>query len=134
MSLYKKFKTSETHEQDGIWLDYGESGAIKIARAGGANVRYVKRIEKLQKKYKRQIQLDIMDDADNVKIMREAYADTVVLDWKGVTNEDDEPMEFNKQNCIKLFTDLPDLFLDVVTQATNVALFKEHLDEETAKN
>ena len=35
MSFYKQFGTSEDLEVNGIWLDYGDAGRIKIAREIG---------------------------------------------------------------------------------------------------
>jgi hypothetical protein len=134
LSIYKKFKTSETAESEGVELDYGESGRIRIARAGGSNKAYLRAIERINRKYKRQLQLDIMDDAVVRAMMVEVYADTVVLGWEGVCGEDGQPLKFTRDNVVKVFTDLPELFKDVFEMANNIALFKTSIDEAEAKN
>lgn len=134
MSFYKKFKASERHETGGVWLDYGDSGKILVARAGGGNRKYIREIEKLSRKYRRQLQLDMLPEPTARKLFIEIFARSIVLGWEGVTNEAGEPMACTPENVVKLFTDLPDLFRDVQEQAGNLALFREEIDEEDAKN
>ena len=67
-------------------------------------------------------------------ILREVYADTVVIGWSNVEGADGKPMAFTRENVIKLFTDLPELFADVQDQATNLALFRAEINEQDAKN
>ncbi len=133
-SIYRKFKTDSTVETEGVVLDYGDGVRIRVARAGGANKAYLKAIERLSRKYRRQIQLDVLDEETARRLLREIYAETVVLGWEGVTDEAGEPMPFTRENCVKLLTDLPDLFADVQAQAANAALFKAEIDEADAKN
>jgi hypothetical protein len=139
MSLSKQFKTDRSAETDGVVLDYGDGVWIRIARAGGANKKYLRALERLGRKYRRQIQLETLPEEVARKLFRETYAETVVLGWGGITQEDigsegDEPVEFTKANCVALFENLPDLFLDVQSQAQNMALFRAELDEDDAKN
>ena len=41
-SIYEKFGTNKDAEQGGITLDYGDGLTIKIARAGGSNIKFEK--------------------------------------------------------------------------------------------
>lgn len=134
MSLYKLFKTNENLETDGIWLEYGQTEKgepvrIKIARAGGHNVAFSKALEKATRPYKKAIQTGMLDNKTADKLYKEVFADTVVLDWINVEGPDGQPMEFKRENVLKLFEDLPDLFADLREQANNVALFREEVRE-----
>lgn len=134
MSLYKLFKTNENLETDGIWLEYGQTEKgepvrIKIARAGGHNVAFSKALEKATRPYKKAIQTGMLDNKTADKLYKEVFADTVVLDWINVEGPDGKPMEFKRENVLKLFEDLPDLFADLREQANNVALFREEVRE-----
>lgn len=138
-SLYAQFKTDKSIENDGVILEYGFNSKkkpieIRIARAGGANVRYSKLLESKIKPYRRQIQNDTLDNDVADKITKEVYAQAVVLGWSGVEDENNVEMEFNVANCVKLFTDLPDLWRDIQEQATKVALFRAEVLEADAKN
>lgn len=62
------------------------------------------------------------------------YAESVVLGWEGVTNREGEVLTFNKENAVKLFEDLPDLFEDIVVQAQKAVLFRQNILEAEAGN
>jgi len=139
MSLTKKFKTDPRHETEGVCLDYGDGVKIWVARAGGSNKRFLKEAERLNRKHRRQIQLNVLDNDTQLAIAQELYAKTVVLKWEGVTQEDiggkgDEPAPFTVENCVALFSNLPDLFSDVTAQAMNSDLFRETIREADAGN
>lgn len=138
-SLSRKFRTDKSLEVQGVELDYGDGVIITVARAGGANKRFLKEGQRIYKKYRRQIQLGILDEAIQTKLAHELYAKAVVLRWQGVTAEDigregEEPVDLTVENCTALFENLPDLWLDLQTQAQNAEIFKEHIREADAKN
>ena len=139
MSLYKQFKTDKNVEKEGIVLNYGKNSKgedieIRIARAGGANVQYAKLLEAKTKPYRRQIQNETLDNEVAEKITKEVYAKAVVMGWIGVEDENGKPLEFSSENCIKLFDDLPDLWMDIQQQSTKAALFRADILEQDAKN
>lgn len=138
-SLYKQFKTDESLEKEGIVLNYGQNSKgenidIKIARAGGHNTRFAKTAEQVLKPYRRQIANETADRKSMEEAMRVIYARSVVIGWSGVEDEDGKPMVFTEENCVKLFTDLPDLFADLREQAEKQALFRRIALEDESKN
>ena len=139
MSLYKQFATDKNVERDGVVLSYGKNSKnkdinIRIARAGGANIRYAKLLEAAIKPYRRQLQNETMDNGVAEDITMRVYAQSVVLGWEGVEDENGNDMEFTVENCMKLFKDLPDLWADIQSQATRAALFRQDILEADAKN
>jgi len=139
MSLYTNFKTDPKLEKDGIVLQYGENSEgkpieITIARAGGSNQNYLRRMEVKAKPFRRQIQNDTMDRKAMEAIIREVYAETIVIGWTGVEDQDGNPMACTKENVVKLFNDLPDLFGDIQEQAQRSSLFRAYVREDDSKN
>lgn len=139
MSLYSQFKTNNNLEREGIVLQYGDNAegkpiCIRIARAGGANSQYSKLMEARVKPYRRQIQNETIERTMVEKMLREVYAETIVLGWENVTDEEGKELPFTVQNCIKLFEDLPDLFQDIQDQSQRAALFREEVLEADSKN
>ncbi len=132
-SPYKNFKTDATMETDGIWLDYGDY-QIRIARAGGSNVNYAKAVERYAAKHKLAIRNETLDNEVQEKLMIQVYADSIILGWTNVKDENDQDMSFNRDNVVKLLTDLPDLFKDIRSSAGQLQLFKRELLEKAAKN
>lgn len=155
-SLYKQFQSDPKLEKEGILLEYGindrvlaalladgmakeeaETKAaicIRIARAGGANVQFSKRMEIVVKPYRRQIQTETIETKQVEKLVRQVYAETVVLGWENVDDKTGKPLEFTVVNCVQVFNDLPDLFLDLQEQAQRAALFRAEVREADAGN
>jgi hypothetical protein len=138
-SLYKQFKTDEKCEAEGIWLEYGSTDAgkpmrIRVARAGGSNSRFVKKLESLTKPYRRQLQNETMDNKLADDLMMQAYSEAVVLGWENIEDEKGTPIPFTSATCLKLFRDLPDLFADIREQSNKMALYRKDIQEITAKN
>lgn len=139
MSLYNTFETDKSLERDGIVLDYGFNSKqqpvqIRIARAGGANAKFAKVIEQKMKPYKRAIANDTMDNKVAEKLLIESYADAVILGWEGVEDRQGNPLDFTRENVVKVLTDLPDLFLDIQQQSQKSALFRAELREAEQGN
>lgn len=139
MSLYKQFKTDESLEKEGVWIEYGETDKgdpirIKIARAGGQNKAFAKVLERRTRPHRRALQNGTMDPQLAEDIFRETFAETVVLDWENVDGPDGELMEFNKDNILQVFRDLPDLYADLKQQASSAAIFREEIRQEDLGN
>ncbi|MCI0418642.1 MAG: hypothetical protein L0312_05375 [Acidobacteria bacterium] len=133
-NLFEQFKTNESFETTGVVLDYGDGGRIRIARAGGANKKYLRATEKLSRQYRNQIRMGTFSGDLANKVMQEVFADTVVLGWEGVTDADGTNIPFSRENCMRLFRDLPALWDDVQEQAASVAIFREAELDEVAGN
>lgn len=121
---YELFGTDGDKEKAGIDLDYGDF-KIRVARAGGSNRRYFKVLEQKSKPIRRALATGAADPKQVSAIMREVFAETVVLGWEGVTDREGNELPFSKENAVKLFKDLPDLFADVQVQASSYAQFLE---------
>lgn len=131
--LYDTYKTDKSAEANGVWVDEAGS-SFKLARMGGANTRYQRALSAAMKPHMREMQLGLLDEAVAEPIMRKVFIDTVLLDWKEVTDEDDAPMSFSKDNATKLFDDLPDLYARLREQAGSYANFRSAVLQDAAKN
>lgn len=151
MSLRKQFKMDANLEQDGIWIDYG-TARIRIARAGGNNKKFAKVLDTKTKPYKRAIVAGMLDAEKSNAILREVYADAVILKWETNTGTEAEPvwepgilpedlgcegetlLPATKENIVKVLAELPELFTDLIAQASSATLFREELSSDIAKN
>lgn len=144
MGLWKSFKTDPELEQRGVWLDYGDF-RVRIARAGGTNKGYMKAVEAKTAQLRRAIQHGVIDITRTNAILREVYAEHVVLAWEtkrdghwvsGIEDysEGQSLLPVTAENLNFIFKELPDIFSDIQEQATQLGLFLEHVNEEDAKN
>lgn len=125
MGTYGQYKTDPTLELGGIILDLGEAGKFKIARAGGANKRFAQKFQVLTKPYRRAIQTETLDEDTSSRLLREAYIDTVLLGWEGVSDPEGKPLDFNRANALQLLKDLPWLFEEVRRYAEDAAAYRQ---------
>lgn len=130
----KIFSTNKDVEKEGIWLTYGEGLEVRIARAGGSNKTFAARYDVLTKPYRRLIQMEVQDKEVMEGLMRRLYAETVVKDWKGVTDENGNEVSFSVEACVEQFEKYPDLFADVVDNSTKIANYRDEVREADAKN
>lgn len=135
-SLYKLFKTDEKSEQEGITVEYMVEAdqppvRIRIARAGGSNSRYARVFEAKVKPYRRQLAAGTLDEQTSRRLYAEVYADSVVLGWENLTDDKDQPIPFNRENCVKILMDLPELADELRTQATRIAPFRAEVNQES---
>lgn len=141
--MYNAFKTDQSTEVKGIWLDF-DHFRIRIARAGGANKAYQKALEEKTRPFRKAIQAEVMEDDKAMAIFHEVYADTIVRAWEtrneagelvsGIEDEQGNLQPFNRENVIATFQKLPDLFDQVREDAAKSALFRQHLMEVAAGN
>lgn len=151
MGLQEQFATDVSLETEGIVVDYGND-RIRIARAGGANKKFAKLLERKTKPFRRAIAVGAFDNERSMSIMREVYAEAVVLDWevnkgtdtipkweKGIDPKDagtagDKLLPVTPENIKKVFINLPDLFSDLQQQAQAGALYRQEINEGSAGN
>jgi len=118
-------------ETDGFTHRITDKMSFRLARAGGANAKFSKAMEAKTRPYRRQIQEDTMDITLANKLLIEAFAETVVLGWEGITTTNGKKIPFTPEAAIKLFTDLPDLFNELREAAGKQSNFRatEVLDD-----
>lgn len=162
MSMYKQFQTDTNLEKTGVDLDYGDF-IVTIARAGGANKKFERTLEAKTKSVKRAIQTETLDNERGKAILREVYAEAVVIKWsvrvaadpkgkpieplkltaeadgdtvfvEGIEGPNGDVMSATAENIAATFKALPDLFADIQEQAQKVALFRQAVQEAEAKN
>lgn len=138
MSFYDNYDIDEKAVSEGVWLDYGDDGRIRIKPADpNLNKAYRKALEVGTRPYRRLIEAKAVSAALEKKldkVIKEAFASAVVVTWEGVVDRQGEPMACNKENIVRLFSDLPLLWADVREAAGDVALFKRQVEEAEVKN
>lgn len=144
---YQMFAVDKRTEQEGIFVNYGDF-RLRIARAGGSNQRFRRLLQAKLKPYRHQLDNETMDDAVSELLFRECYAEAVVQGWETkVVAEDgtekwepwletpDNPrLPFTVENCVKVLTDLPDMFRDLQAVAGKAAHFRRIEEDEDVKN
>lgn len=142
MSLRGSFKTDKRIEVKGIEVDYGTS-IFTIARAGGSNKAYKKALAKALKPLRAAIEADNIDDDRAQPTLIKVFVENCVLGCKVLVDgkevdglegaNEGEVIPFTAEACIKLLTELPELYRDLLDKAMSRRLFLEDV-EVAAKN
>lgn len=146
MGLFEQYSTCEKTEKEGILCAFSEDARIRVARAGGSNVKFKRGLDQFQRKNKRELQLNLVDE-DTPHLMKQLFrlwANTVVLGWeKGPVNDPipnvicfhgDEDLEFNYDNVIHVFSTLKEVWLVCRDESLDWSNFKQNLMEDAAGN
>ncbi len=132
-NIGRLFETDAQVETKGVIIDYGDF-KVRIARAGGANKKFERLLSRKTRPHRRAIATESMSDKLAESIMMEIYAETIMLDWEGVTDDDGNVIPFSKDAVLALFKELPDFYRDIVEQSQKVALFRKTLQEDDSGN
>jgi len=140
---YGSFRSDTAAEQEGVELDYGPF-RVTLARAGGANKSYERILEALTKPYRRAIQLETLDQKVSEKIMKEAMAKAIILNWEVLVDAEGNPdpdgttwaqgledpdtgelLPFTWENVLAVLQhkEIQNLYHDLRTQSGKEALF-----------
>jgi len=127
MSIYDLYETDMAKEVEGFWHPVNKKISIKMARAGGANLVFSKAMEKKTRPHRKRggaFEGDEVDVELATELMKEAFAETIILDWKGITNKDGKKVAFSVAAATKLLKDLPDLYVELRDAAGSAANFR----------
>lgn len=133
-NLYELFETDTKAEIEGFWHPVTDTSSFKLARAGGANTKFIKMMESLTRPHRRKIDDGSIDNELASDLMQEAFAQTVILDWKGVTDKGGKAIKFSPQAAHRLMQDLPELFSELRDVAAKHANFRLANIEADTKN
>jgi hypothetical protein len=150
MSLRSTFKTDNTLETEGKVFEIGvneheaHKGSIQtvtLARMGKSNKAYLATMERLTAPHRAAIEHGSMPEKLSGRILRQAFAETVVKNWDNIPlseftgKEDDvEYVKFTPAKAIELFELLPELFDDWSEKARASSNFRAEALKVEAKN
>jgi hypothetical protein len=78
----------------GSWVKYQDAEFL-IAHAG--NMKFQRAMARLQRPFRRKIEKGEMDPVDQRNIIIQAMAEAILLGWKGVVGEGNEPAEYSRE-------------------------------------
>ena len=126
----ERYKTDRNLEENGQWVELGDGLEIKVARISSERSKAVRhRLEKPYAKMRGEIPTSIQE-----QILIKQIAEAVLLDWKGVTDDEGKAIECTVDAKVKMLTEFKDFLQDVVMVAMEAETFKAQKIEEASKN
>ena len=130
MDIEKGFANPDL-EREGVWLDYREDTKLKVARAGNAKFQSV--YEAKSKPHLRKRRAGTLDAATERRILAEAVAEGILLDWSGF-ERDGKPLKCSVKEATKYLISSVDFLNEVVEMAAVEENFHADTTEESVKN
>lgn len=139
MSLYAQFGTDTKLEVEGTDItfaanDDGSIPTFRVARMGGSNKKYLSVLTRKTRPVQTAIRNGTLADEQAKRISLEVFVETVLLGWSNIYDRNGNSIAFTQSNAIQLFNELPDLYDEVVRQASSLTTFQTDELETTAKN
>lgn len=143
MGCYDAIRTDKGLEENGIWLDYGPFRLL-CARSGGANRKFAKRLEAKTRPYQRALKNETIDPDVVDRLMRELFAETVILDWnvkddkgqwvRGIELPDGSVGSVTPENVAAVLADIPDVWTDIQNEAQKAANYRRAVQDANSGN
>ena len=135
-NIYELYETDAALEKKGIGLKFGP--ALFIARrAGGANKEFEVKFNEKTRHLTTKLQVQSLPEDESERILKEVYAEAVIVGWEGVTDRTGNTLEFNVKNFVQVMTDLPTLWTalrQAASDHSNFLLSLTKKDGETLGN
>lgn len=119
---FSKFKTDSTKEEEGVWVDYESGFRVKIARIG--NPKFKEFMLKKSKPHMRKLQSGNIDNDLADGLMKEAIARTILVDWEGLLDDQDQPIPFSQETALDLMKESNDFYQEIFQMANERELFQ----------
>lgn len=126
MDFKRTFGTNKTKEEQGVWQPGPEGSSYLLARSG--NKAFNKLMGELVKPHRKLIEMGKADDDLLTNITAEAVSRTILLDWKGVTDEG-KPVPYSQAEAKRRLIEFPDFADMIAGLSKNMAAYQ---DEEKA--
>ena len=129
----RKFASNATKEREGVWIDLDETTKVKIARMD--NPAFKKAMQRELGPYKQAVRSGTLSEQQSEKIMAKVLAETILVDWKGMTEEGKE-LAYSVDEAQRILSapHLQDFRKMVVSFSEDAALFREAELEDAEKN
>lgn len=122
----------DLESKDGIWAEFPGGREILVLRAGGSNHKFGRVFQKLTRPYQRQLRRGNLDPEISNQIMRDAYLEAVIIDWRGWTTEDGDEIPYSKGAMFAVLAKAPAILEALIDVASDAANFSEE-DLESVK-
>ena len=130
----KAYKTNPALESEGVWIDLQGGVSLKCRRASRANREYRAALNRMLKKYGRQLDVGAIDLDIQDELLYGVYAETIVTDWKNVEGDNGEKLACTKDNVLWFFNEYPEAFVDVQSLCQERAVYLDELEGDEVKN
>ena len=132
MNVKKLFATNKEKEEKGVWVKGPEGAEFLVARAGNAS--FAKLAGDLMKPHRKLLQMGKADDKLITEIAAEITSRTILLDWKGVKDDEGKDVPYTQATAKQYLLDYSD-FADLIAGfSQQISQYQDAEAGDRAKN
>jgi hypothetical protein len=132
-NLHGTFATNKKTEEEGVELEIKpkdqpedkEGVVFKIRRFSPLNPRVQAAMAAHHKPYARQLEMGLLSPSKSLELNILIFLDISLVGWRNILDESGKEIPYSRENALKLFKDLPDLFEFVHKYAMDADNFKD---------
>lgn len=129
--MFNVDETTVDKEESGVWADWKGS---RFLIASSNAMKFQRLFQKLQRPHRKAIDKGTLDPGVQVKIMSQAMAETLILDWKNVIDNSGSEVPFSVNTAFDVLRKNSE-FRDFVSEfATEISNFVAEEREELGKS
>lgn len=136
-TLWDRFETNKDAEVQGVWIDdfFSDVPGISFKIAKFDTDETEKVMDELRRPYKKLLKVGGKIPKEKADaILTETIARCVLVDWRGVLAPDGTELPYNKDNAIRLLTELPEVREKVLKVSADNETYNRRALEEAKKN
>ena len=140
MSLYTQNYVSKKSAKDGVWVEMfcGEgvpNARFKLAyRCFSTNPDYGAAFTKVIVDNRSKVEEGALSKAEDDHLMLCLFCEYILLDWEGVADLKEKEIPFNKENAIRVMTDLPPVYDYLKQRSVEISLFQQKDEKKQLGN
>jgi len=131
LNIEKIYATDKALETEGVWHKLG--GGIEICVARANNKKYKKVLSAKLSPFRQDMANGMMDNDILEEAILEAMSKTILVNWKGVT-EDGVEIPYSVEKAAKFLSDYEDFRDKVSDISMDMSLYRKHKLGEAEKN
>ena len=134
--LKKRFSTDQSLSQKGVWIkidleDGGPPMEFRLACLGRANRNWASQAGKVYRAHKRKIDAGLMSDEESIEKSLRVFCNTVLIDWRGVQDENDDPIDYTPEEGFRLLSSCDKLYDYLLEESQEVSNYQNATIEQT---
>lgn len=131
MKFHDRYHVDKGAQEDGTWADLGDDIKVKVRRLNSAHAKATRRA--LEEPHLAALRAGNADDLFE-DILIKQMAQSLVLDWRGVTDSTGAPMSATPENVEAILREYPEFREEVGAKIMDRQTFKKQVRDEDLKN
>ena len=137
--LKKKFGVSSHLSQSGVWInvDLGDGGApvgFLLAMMGRSNRKWSSLASESWRKDKTKHDAGLVSTDDSVKRAMRVFCTTVLLDWRGIEDDNGKPIPYSVEQGMQVLQDMDGLYDYLLDESQALSNFQDQSQQELVGN